>query len=203
MRQKIPLLIAMTLLLVFIKEGAQAHYSKSSQSEYDIIYQIQVDVATENKVNWKSYQNLRDLGDLVNYSIEHEPVEVKGKTPIMLGFYLGKSTAKMILKEVKKRGYKNAKIINDDGFQLGHSTGKSLKYALQLGAFNSLALLKANKYPKMAREDKLYIQYKQGAYKVFCGLYAIDGYPSVAEAKKRALPWYQSKGFKPFIQKFR
>lgn len=187
------------VLVIYLLGTSQLLMAQGKASEYDYIYQIQVTI-TNQQTPLSRWNKLRDLGEFHKYSVAMEAEELPGKKRILLGKYIGKSTANKILAEVKKRGYKSAKIISDGGFALGHSTGKHVKHALQLGAFNSLKLVNAKKYPQSEREESLYIQYKGGAYKIFRGLY--DGH-NMEDVKKRIIPWFKKKGFSAFIQKFR
>jgi len=75
---------------------------------------------------------------------------------------------------------------------------------LQLGAFKSLQLMKLGQYPKKDTEDKIYVQYKGGAYKVFYGLYTQGNTPpSLTQARSKIAPWLKKKGYQVFAQKFR
>jgi len=199
---KIKTLAVALLLLGYIPPSkAQDNYQSS---EYDVIYQIKVTLVVGNKVNWTSFKNLKNLGQLTTNTMELDPADTPGKTPVYLGYYLGKSTAQKILAEVKKRGYNEAQMVNDGGYQLGHSTGKHIRYGLQLGAFRSVHLMKLGQYPKKDAEDKIYVQYKGGAYKVFYNLYTKgDTPPGLAQARSETVPWLKKKGYQVFAQKFR
>ncbi|OJJ22498.1 hypothetical protein BKI52_07405 [marine bacterium AO1-C] len=193
--------VALLLLGYTLSSKAQDNYQSS---EYDVIYQIQVALINGNSVNWTKLKNLTDLGQLTTNTVELDPADTPGKTPVYLGYYLGKSTAQKVLAEVKKRGYTKAKMVSDGAYQLGHSTGKHIRYGLQLGAFKSLRLVKVGQYPKKNDEDRIYLQYKGGAYKVFYNLYTKgDTPPGLAEAKNELVPWLKKKGYQVFVQKFR
>lgn len=200
MKNKI-LLAATLLMACIVSSKAQQNYKPS---EYDYIYQVQITTIKGKKVDWAKFKKLKDLGQLTSNTVELDPVETPGKTPIYLGQYLGKSTAKKILAEVQKRGYKNAKIVNDGGFALGHSTGKHVRFALQLGAFKSLKLVNVGQYPQKDEDDRIYLQYKGKAFKVFYGIYSGGDMPNGTEnAKANIVPWLKKKGYQTFFQKFR
>ncbi len=173
-------------------------------NQYDFIYQIKVTLVTGRKVDWVKFKNLKDLGQLTTSTVELDPEETSVKTPVYLGYYLGKSTAQKVLAEVKKRGYSQAKMVSDGAYQLGHSTGKHIRYGLQLGAFKALSQVKMSQYPKQDTEDKIYLQYKGGAYKVLYNLYTQGEVPpSLTKARSKVIPWLKKKGYQAFVQKFR
>ncbi|EAY25984.1 hypothetical protein M23134_07133 [Microscilla marina ATCC 23134] len=195
--------ITTIICLLCLANTALLKAQSIQESEYDYIYQIEVALVSNQKPvksYWKNYKNLQDLGEFFTYIISQETPELPTKHRILLGRYVGKSTADRILAEVKKRGYKDARIWSDGGFQLGHSTGKDVKYGLQMGAFKSLNQVNVQQYLKYDKDTILYIQYKGGAYKVFMGLYAPY---SLASVKTEMVPWYRQKGMKVFVQKFR
>lgn len=176
--------------------------SDHEESEYDYIYQIEVATVSNLKpveTHWSKYKDLSDLGTFNPYCIAQDAPELPNKNRILLGFYIGKSTANHILAEVKKRGYSSAKIRSDGGFQLGHSTGKYVKYGLQVGAFANLSQVNVQKYPKQ-EDTEVYIQYKDASYKIFMGLHSGD---SLEFVKSDIMSWYTKKGLKVFMQKFR
>jgi hypothetical protein len=177
--------------------------SNNQGSEYDYIYQIEVATVSNLKsveTHWGKYKDLSDLGTFSPFCIAQDAPELPNKNRILLGYYIGKSTANRILAEVKKRGYSSAKIRSDGGFQLGHSTGKHVKYGLQAGAFANLSQVNVKQYPKQDEGTEVYIQYKNASYKIFIGLHSGE---SLEFVKADVMPWYAKKGVKVFVQKFR
>lgn len=118
-------------------------------------------------LNMPRLSSLNDLGVLTESNTE------KGFTRVYLGSYLNRNTAEKILAEVKKRGFKEAYIVEDE--QLSENVFKDTTkyYTFQIAAAKELNVMPFINFDNRHRDD-IYISHENGKYKVSLGLYTKD-----------------------------
>lgn len=149
---------ALTFLFLFTFSLGQL----AAQEDYNTIYSIRV--VSYSKL-FDANQVVKKIGSLgvIRYENSEE------NTRIYLGNYLGKATVKRILRQVKKRGYKSAYIV-EDSYDLSHSTGKYNTHTYQIGAFRKLNTTNLNYIPNDLQKE-IYISYENRVYRISVGLF--------------------------------
>lgn len=135
-----------------------------STAQVSSTYRIRVASLQDPFDRATAFEELRDYGALI-----FEPAD-NGFTRIYLGQYLGRATAKLVLKKVQNKGYKNAYLVKDT-YIFQTDMGKYLTHTLQFVASKKLNATEfLSRMPKTMREE-LYISYRNGFYRYSFGLF--------------------------------
>ena len=182
------LVILMTLSFSLPAQNPEIH-------ENSFIHQIQL-AAYEGEVDWERFKDLQDIGLVSTQSIDSDPDAFEKKDNyirVFVGKYIGKKTVNAVKKLLKKKGFTDTKI-ETDSYHLNHSTGKNLRYTVQLGAFKKLNL---EKFTEISQIEYLHILYQDGSFRVLYGFYPNE---QMAES---ALKLLEDQGFSGIVKTFR
>lgn len=125
-----------------------------SVSAQNMLYRVQVS-AVKQKIDTALFAKVYSFGQLT-----FEPAD-NGFTRVFLGSYLTKTTAKEVVKMVKKAGFKQAFVVSEAA--VGN-------YTLSIGDSDRLNVTAYNIYSDEIRQ-KVYVTYKGGKYHYSLGLY--------------------------------
>lgn len=161
-----------------------------AQSPEDL-YQVQLGAYAE-AIDWSRFQGLQDLGLVMRQSIRAEEPN-DGLIRVYLGKYLGRQTLEHVLAQLKKRGFMQLGLDQND-YTLRQGNGPSLRYTVQLGVFSQLDM---QTFSRLEAPQNLLIQYEDRKWKVLYGLYASP------EDAREALQTLSRQGHTGIIKAFR
>lgn len=173
--------------------GLLLGFALQSTAQVSSTYRIRVASLQEPFERKTAFEELRDYGALI-----FEPAD-NGFTRIYLGQYLGRATAKLVLKKVQNKGYKNAYLVKDT-YIFQTEAGKYLTHTLQFVAskkLNTTAFL--SRIPKGTREE-IYISYRNGFYRYSLGIFdaSIEGMTEEYQQTARKMGYQEA-----FARQFR
>lgn len=184
-------LLSSLLVILFVSSSTFLIGQDADEYQTFDIYQIQLG-AFKAQPDLKDFSDLKDLGKLSFKPIAFDEPE-DDLHRVFLGTFLGKETALKVMEIVRARGYEDA-VYDVDDYNLNHSTGKSLRYTLQLAA-------NKKKYNISGYDDYAdYVLYQKGFYRICFGLYPKS---DLKDIRKQVLPGLKKKGIKPYFRKFR
>ena len=135
------------------------------------VYKIRL-AAVKDKVDSILFDPVSNIGVVL-----YEPAD-NGYTRVYLGSYLGKKTAKDILRKVRKKGFKGAYIVEDRTDFVGVD-GEQLTKTMQFSALSRLELTdllaRMQQHPNYSiAKEQFYIWKHKGFYRLCMGL-MVDG----------------------------
>jgi len=185
----LPFLI--TLLIISLTCRAQRH-------DYSIVYHIQL-MEADSLVPQTYFAGLYSLGFIKYFGVERGPLDDSSKVRIMLGPYLGTTTADFVLQQVWKKGFPDAKLVEDD-LTLIEGSGANLTHTVQVGAFRRPHF---DMYEPLVSipAHGMFIVYENGLFKVLSGLYTSQ---EESYLRQSVIPYYQNEfGLYGFVRKIR
>lgn len=148
------------LLLLCLLVG----FALETTAQVSSTYRIRVAAMKEPFDKRSTFSDLDDLGMLY-----FEPAD-NGFTRVYLGQYLGKSTASIVLRKVRNKGYKNAYLVTDT-YIFQTDAGKYLTHTLQFSASKKLNFKEIREKMPRGISEEIYINYSNGFYRYSLGIF--------------------------------
>lgn len=182
----------LSLLLAFFLIGLTTNATGQSLD----LHRYSIQIAAFSKVieddalpqTLKQFDDLRDLGYVYESSFQGPSSIVPSK--FYLGSYIGMATAKRILKQVKRKGYKDAFIVKELDSTDPNET--EIYTCVQLGAYDRLVMHHYQKLSEAVGPGYVAVIWaKDKSYKVIIPCFEKDAVPdALLDAKKHQFtPW--------------